>query len=292
MSMKLHLVTGGCGFVGRNMVKYLKDQTNDFILIVDDLSTGLEPNLWLNPNFDPNKTISVYEDRIIFIQEDIRTFCRNYNTLSKQLESIVKDKVLYQDVFHFAAVVGGRLDINFTTIKNPDLTYGWAKLTGEYLAQLAVEKYELHVTCIRPFSGYGSDQDLTYPIPAIARRFAQKENPIEVWGDGTQSRDFVYIDDVIDCTLIAMDKISDGTAINIGSGIQTSFLEVINTYAKISGHKADVKTCLDKPVGVHHRYCSIEKAKNLLNWSPIINLENGLTKVYKKQLSDLKAGGQ
>ena len=107
-------------------------------------------------------------------------------------------------------------DIDFSKMGEPDMTYGWSKLTGEYLAKIAAKFYGVHITCIRPFSGYGEDQDLSYPIPAIAKRAAQKEDPFEVWGTGHQGRDFVHIEDVIDCILLAMDKISDGTAINIG----------------------------------------------------------------------------
>lgn len=109
-------------------------------------------------------------------------------------------------------------DIDFSNMGEPDMTYGWTKLTGEFFAKIAATHYGVKVTCIRPFSGYGADQDYSYPIPAIARRAVHKESPFEVWGTGLQGRDFVYIDDVIDCTLLAMNKIDHGTAINIGMG--------------------------------------------------------------------------
>jgi hypothetical protein len=77
----------------------------------------------------------------------------------------------------------------------PDMTYGWSKLTGEYLARLAVERNQLRIGIVRPFSGYGEDQDPAYPVPAIALRIAARQNPIRVWGSGMQGRDFVHIDD-------------------------------------------------------------------------------------------------
>ena len=178
-------------------------------------------------------------------------------------------------------------DIDFSKMGEPDMTYGWSKLTGEYLAKIAAKFYGVHITCIRPFSGYGEDQDLSYPIPAIAKRAAQKEDPFEVWGTGHQGRDFVHIEDVIDCILLAMDKISDGTAINIGMGRLTTFRDIINVFCKFAGYKPTIKTLLDKPVGVHSRYCDMQYVKNELNWEAKISLEEGLRRVYDRAIADL-----
>src|SRR5262249_23155557 len=93
-------------------------------------------------------------------------------------------------------------------IGKPDMTYGWSKLTGEYLATLAASRYGIHVACVRPFSGYGEDQDLSYPVPAIADRAAGRENPLTVWGTGKQARDFVYIDDCIEAMLVVIEKVA------------------------------------------------------------------------------------
>ena len=162
----------------------------------------------------------------------------------------------------------------------PDMTYGWSKLTGEYLASIAAKYYDVSVTCIRPFSGYGEDQDLSYPVPAIARRAALKENPFEVWGTGKQGRDFVHIEDVMDCTLHAMDHIKDGRAINIGSGKLTSFLDLIKVFTSFAGYNPEIKTLLDKPVGVHSRYAKMDYVNNELGWKPKLSLEEGMRRVY------------
>jgi UDP-glucose 4-epimerase len=88
------------------------------------------------------------------------------------------------------------------------------------------------------------------PCAFTCARAANKENPFEVWGTGKQGRDFVHIDDVLDLTLLAMDKISDGRAINIGMGKLTSFLELIDVFTGFAGYKPTIKPLLDKPVGV------------------------------------------
>ena len=332
--MKYHLIPGACGFVGRNLTKRLLKTTRDTLVIVDDLSKGRAPNLWLNNN--ENGTFE--NGRVLFYHQDIRDFLKNIQDSDHQIHN-----VHFDSVFHLAAIVGGRSmidgdplkvalnlsidaeffqwasihkpkrilypsssaaypveiqtkennialsesDISLQNISLPDMTYGWSKITGEYLAKIAHRYYGLSVACIRPFSGYGEDQEVDYPIPAIARRIALKENPVEVWGTGEQGRDFVHIDDVIDIMLIAIDRIKDGTAINIGSGKLTSFLEIIKTLSSIANYDPDIKPLLDKPVGTFSRYSDMTYVKEEIGWSPKITLEQGLTRVYNKALESL-----
>jgi nucleoside-diphosphate-sugar epimerase len=338
--MKNHLISGGCGFVGRNMVKRLYSTTNDRVLFIDNLSVGTDPENWLDvPLKRETKNLKIYGDdeRLLFIKDDfvnvLRGLSSNKNWITEEYNIEIVD---FADVFHFAAIVGGRAmidgdpmkvaldlsidaeffywitrhkpervlypsssaaypvskqteagaiqlsesDIDFANMGEPDMTYGWTKLTGEFLAKIAAEHYGVNITCIRPFSGYGEDQDYSYPIPAIARRAVLKETPFEVWGTGLQGRDFVHIDDVLDCTLLAMDKISDGTAINIGMGKLTTFKDIISVFLKIADYDTEIKCLLDKPVGVFSRYCSIDYVKENLGWEPKISLEEGLKRVY------------
>lgn len=338
--MKTHLISGGCGFVGRNTVKRLKNTTDDRILFIDDLSVGTRPETWLSePKTETANGVEYYGEkkRLMFIETDFREFvmemAKDHGYLKKQY-GIEVDQ--FADVFHFAAIVGGRAkidgdpqmvardlsidaefffwitrqkpervlypsssaaypvnlqteggavalkesDIDFNDMGQPDMTYGWTKLTGEFLAKIAAQHYGVHITCIRPFSGYGEDQDLSYPTPAIARRAALKEDPFEVWGTGKQGRDFVHIDDILDCTFLAMDKLGDGTAINIGQGRLTSFLELIEIFTDFAGYKPEVKQLLDKPVGVHARYSDMSWVKENLGWEPKISIREGMRRVY------------
>lgn len=346
--IKTHLVSGGCGFVGRNMVNRLFKNTDDRIIFVDDLSVGTDPGTWLNvplSRTEANASFYGEDERLIFIKEDFRNTLHHLNTNENHFQetySIAFEK--FADVFHFAAIVGGRAkidgdpmmvaldlsidaeffywicrhkparvlypsssaaypvdlqtdtnaialsesDIDFKRMGQPDMTYGWSKLTGEYLAHIAAKYYGISVTCIRPFSGYGEDQDLTYPVPAIAARAANKENPFEVWGSGNQGRDFVHIDDVLDCTLLAMEKITDGTAINIGQGELTTFLDLIDIFTDFAGYQPTIKPLLDKPVGVHSRYCNMDYVKETLGWEPKISIREGMRRVYEKALENKK----
>lgn len=344
--MKTHLITGGCGFVGRNMVKRLFNTTSDKIIFIDNLLVGTHPDTWLAAEKGRSgENFATYSsERLLYIKEDarnvIRALIENENSIVQQFQF---EHGHIDDVFHFAAIVGGRAmidgdpmavaldlaidaeifywackykpgrlmypsssaaypvdlqtesntiqlkesDIDFKRMGQPDMTYGWSKLTGEFLAKIAAEHYGLHVTCIRPFSGYGEDQDLTYPVPAIAARAAKKEDPFEVWGSGHQGRDFVHIDDVIDCILLAMDHIHDGTAINIGMGKLTSFREIIKVFCKFAGYQPTIKPLLDKPVGVFSRYCDMTFVESKLGWKAKISIEEGMRRVYEAALKKL-----
>ena len=347
--MKIHLVSGGCGFVGRNMVKRLYKTTKDTILFVDNLLVGTHPSTWLDaPKVADNKDIEVYgeEERLLFLKEDFRRLLTSMTDNPRYIqEKYGLDFEQFNDVFHFAAIVGGRAtidgdpmkvaldlsidaefffwvtrhkparvlypsssaaypvdkqteqnaialretDIDFKNMGQPDMTYGWSKLTGEYLAYIAAKYYDVSVTCIRPFSGYGEDQDLSYPIPAIAARIARREDPVEVWGTGEQGRDFVHIDDVLDCIFVGMEKITDGSAFNIGVGRLTSFIEIIYTLCNIAGYQPQIKQLLDKPVGVHSRYCNMDYVKEKLGWEAKISLEEGMRRVYQAALERERA---
>jgi nucleoside-diphosphate-sugar epimerase len=163
----------------------------------------------------------------------------------------------------------------------PDMTYGWSKLTGEYLARIAASHYGLRVSCVRPFSGYGEDQETCYPVPAIAERVARNEDPLVVWGTGEQARDFVYIDDCVEMMFNAMEEISDGTAVNIGSGILTSFLDVARTFAGIANYSPSIKPMIDKPVGVQNRYANTELSSQRFHWTPRTSILTGFERVYE-----------
>jgi len=311
------LVTGGCGFVGRHLVKRLIKQNHN-VVVVDNLYSGLHPNSWLSKNSQSNLT---------FIHSDVRDFLRSSKSLEKK----------FDNVYHLSAVVGGRIKIDKDPISvaqdlsidaeffnwlvkskpertlyasssaayptnlqqrdtqtllkedmitfegilgSPDMTYGWSKLTGEYLSRLSAKYYDLNIACIRPFSGYGEDQDKSYPVPAIGERAVKKEDPLVIWGSGKQSRDFVYIEDCIDAMLLAINKISDGSAVNISSGKLTSFFDVAQIYSEIAGYSPKIQALDNMPEGVFARYGDTTKAKNMLDWNPKTKLKEGLTVVY------------
>ncbi len=151
---------------------------------------------------------------------------------------------------------------------SPDMTYGMAKVIGEYLASF-VE----NVHIFRPFSGYSYLQDTSYPFPMYIRRAVKKSDPFEVWGPGTQTRDFIHIEDIVSAVLTAVEEGITGP-INLGTGRSTSFLELAQMSMDAVGYKGEILTRPDKPVGCMHRVS--DNTKLLSFYTPKITLEAGI----------------
>ncbi len=162
----------------------------------------------------------------------------------------------------------------------PESIYGWLKLCGEYLAQTSAKKYGLKICCVRPFNGYGEDQDLSYPIPSIASRAVKREDPLTVWGSGNQSRDFVYIDDFVSALRIVIKNVTDAGAVNIGSGANTTFKEVARLMATLEGYEPEIKGLTDKAEGSFTLRSDVSKLKSF-GWEQKYPIEVGFKKVLE-----------
>jgi nucleoside-diphosphate-sugar epimerase len=109
----------------------------------------------------------------------------------------------------------------------------------------------------------------------IARAFL-KHNPFEVWGDGTQIRNWTYIDDIVEGTILAGEKINDGTAINLGTMERIKVIDAVNMVMEFTGHKADIKLLPKMPTGPLNRVADNALAKKLLSWEPKVAFRDGL----------------
>lgn len=171
--------------------------------------------------------------------------------------------------------------IDLDDTRKPDATYGLAKLTGEMLAKEA-EAHGLPVHVFRPFSGYGWDQDLDYPFPSFIRRAARREDPFQVWGDGTQARDFIHIHDVVKAVLAAIDA-DFREPVNLCTGVATSFLELASMCLRLTKSNAAVEALVDKPVGCWRRVGDPTLMQEF--YSPVISLEEGIEMALKRRES-------
>ena len=165
-------------------------------------------------------------------------------------------------------------DINFKKIGVPDMTYGWSKLTGEMLMNYLRET-GTKVLTLRPFSGYGTDQDLTYPFPSIIQRAIMNSNPFDIWGRANTTRDFIHIDDVVDavCTMVKNDC---NQTVNLCTGRGITFVEL----AKIALEHLGIlkfpkfKILSDKPAGVAYRVGNPTMMSDY--YTPKITIEEGV----------------
>ena len=152
------------------------------------------------------------------------------------------------------SMLGRRLaecEIDAYSPERPDAMYGELKLMGERLAA-AYRQQDGVVTIIRPFSGYGEDQDDRFPFGAFCARARRKDDPFEIWGDGTQTRDWVHIDDFVGAILAAHEHSVDGP-VNICTGRPPSFNDLAAMFAAVVGYKPTFQHRLDAPKGVAYR---------------------------------------
>jgi len=167
-------------------------------------------------------------------------------------------------------------DINLDHIRTPDMTYGWAKLSGEKLASYARAE-GLGISILRPFSGYGTDQSLDYPFPSFIKRGKEKQAPFDVWGKGTQVRDFIHIEDVVRATFEAITNKVEVS--NLCSGRATSFIDLAELVMMQAGYLAEIRTNPNAPVGVAYRVGDTRKMLSF--YEPRISLEEGIDRALK-----------
>ena len=162
--------------------------------------------------------------------------------------------IKYQQAAGYRLLTEDMIDFG-RDIGMPDMSYGWAKLTCEYIAKLAYEKHGLKSVIYRPFSGYGEDQNNSYPFPSICKRVLQNigASSISVWGAGTQMRDFIHIDDCVRGVIETMESIDNAQAVNLSTGLFTSFIDFARLAAGIVGYTPEIKGMEIHPTGVFAR---------------------------------------
>lgn len=161
----------------------------------------------------------------------------------------------------------------------PDLLYGWTKLTGELLARHAREA-DVPVTVVRPFSGYGADQDPAYPFRAFLDRARRREDPFTIWGDGEQVRDFIHVSDVVAGTLALVKAEVDGP-VNLGTGRPTSFNELARLMTRAAGYEPEFRHETARPTGVRYRVADTTLLARY--YRPKVTLEEGIEMALREK---------
>lgn len=160
--------------------------------------------------------------------------------------------------------------------KNPVSPYGASKLAAEHYCRVFSELYGLKITSLRYFTVYGPRMRPDLAISIFARKALSNE-PIEIFGDGTKTRDFTYIDDVVDATLSAMRK-GDGKTYNIGGGSRISINELAKKIIEITESKSKIIYSQNVKGDAEHTLANVSKAEKELGWKPKIGIDKGLRK--------------
>lgn len=173
----------------------------------------------------------------------------------------------------------GKLSEHHFSGRDADQVYGTTKVIGEYLAT-RLRREGVPVTVVRPFSGYGEDQDETYPFRAFVERARRKEDPFDVWC-GACVRDFIHVDDVVNGTL-ALAEQDVKEPVNLCTGRATSFFSLAEMVTKAAGYTPEtIRANADKPSGVAHRVGS--PSRLFRYYMPQVTLEEGIARCFPKE---------
>lgn len=159
-----------------------------------------------------------------------------------------------------------------------DNMYGWAKLMAELTLQAYHREYKLGAASCRYFTVYGPRGVENHAVMAMIARAFVKQEPFEVWGDGTQVRNWTHVDDIISGTILAAERIHDGTAVNLGTMERVRVIDAAKMVLEFSGHQAQIRLRTDMPTGPENRVADNRLAKKLLGWEPKISFREGLRK--------------
>lgn len=163
-----------------------------------------------------------------------------------------------------------------------DIEYGWAKVMGEVQLISFIRQYGMKGANVRFVTAYGPRENETHAIIALIAKAYYGMDPYKIWGTGEQNRDFTYVSDIVDGTIGAAEKITDGTPVNLGTGVRFSVREVAQKIFDVMGFRPmSVVYDSSKPMGVVSRALDISRARKILGWEPKVSLEEGLRRTIE-----------
>lgn len=306
--MKKYLVTGGAGFIGSNIVKKILEN-GDFVRVVDNLSTGKKENV---EEFLDNKNFEFFEgdladlefakksvggiDFVIHqaavpsvprsIEDPIKS--NNANVVATlNLLVAARDEKIKKFVYASSSSIYGdnpELPKKEDFPIRPISPYALTKYVGERYCQIFNNIYGLPTVCLRYFNVFGPKQnpDSQYSavIPKFIKCFLNDQAP-EIFGDGEQSRDFTFVNNVVEANLLAANSENgNGEVFNVACNGQTSLNQLVDELCKITGK--DIKpNYKEKRLGdVPHSRADISKINKIFGYEPKVEFKEGLIKTF------------
>jgi UDP-glucose 4-epimerase len=298
------LVMGGSGFIGMNLCRALVEKgafVRSFSLdIPHTVSFGYEwvgKIEWISGNFGDTVLVrnSLRDIDIIFHLIDTALPAMSnddilFDVTSNLLPTIqLLDSVKYFSIQKVIFISSGgtvygiprQVPITEEHPTNPICAYGIHKLAIEKYLHLTYHLRKLDYAVLRVSNPYGENQPVNRPQGVIAN-FVHKvvnHEPLEVWGDGSVVRDYIYIDDVIDAFLLVVGHQGPNRVFNIGSGIGYSLLDLISMFENLTEHRVEVRFREARGVDVSVNILDAGRAMAELNWSPTTDLETGMRRM-------------
>jgi GDP-L-fucose synthase len=302
------LVTGGAGFTGSFLVERLAIE-GARVRVADNLSNGSLENLescrrdieFLRSDLSEpdNCRLAVRGQEVVFhlaaLVGGVEFNANHPGTMFTQ-NTLVNTNMLesarQHGVERYLCVSSACVYPRFCMVPTPETEgfkdepeftnrgYGWAKRAAELQAQFYADEYGMKIGIIRPYNTYGPrdhfDPDKSHVIPAVIKRIYNGENPLIVWGNGEQTRAFVYVTDVVEGMLRSLELYPRADALNIGVEEEVSIKDLVNLMVRLSGKKPEVVFDASKPAGQPRRNADISKAKKLIGYHTDVRLEEGL----------------
>ncbi len=303
------LVTGGASFIGSNLVDQLLSRGAK-VRIVDDLTSGRLENIqghlakgnveFLEADLrEPGVTRMAMQGIQTVFHLAADHGGRGYVDLHQAgpasnffLDGLIFAEALKARVEKVVFASSGCVYPNFLQsdihkevyltedlTKGPndaDNTYGWAKLMAEFTLQAYAREGKLKSASCRYFTVYGPRGIENHAVIAMIARAFIAQNPFEVWGDGTQIRNWTYIDDIVSGTILAAEKVDDGTPMNLGTMERIQVIDAVHMVQEMTGQKADIKLLPNMPTGPLNRVADNSRARKLLGWEPKYPFRDGL----------------
>ncbi|MCK4318951.1 NAD-dependent epimerase/dehydratase family protein [Candidatus Micrarchaeota archaeon] len=289
------LVTGGAGFIGSSLVKELLKKNE--VVVLDDLSNGKRENIPKKIEFIKGSITNrgivekavegceyiFHEAAQISVEESIKhprkTWDVNIRGTRIVLDSALRGGVKKVVLASSAAVYGNNQNIPLKESEEikPISFYGETKKMNELDAGKYYEQ-GLRTTCLRYFNVYGPGQDEDSPYSGVISKFIgstlKGKRPV-VYGDGEQTRDFVFVKDVVKANLLAMER-GDGKIYNIGTGKGISVNELVKVIDKVTGKKIKAEYKEEKKGDIRHSVADVKKAKEELGFEAEYSIEKGI----------------
>jgi len=303
------LVTGGASFIGSHLVDALVER-GAAVRVVDDLSSGRLENIqghveagWVEFIQADLRDVGITRRAVEGMQMVFHLAAdhggRGYVDLHQAgpasnlfLDGLVFWQARRAGVEKVVFASSGCVYPNFLQ-SNPDeetyLTedmvkppydadnlYGWAKLMAELTLRAYYKEHGMKTASCRYFTVYGPRGAENHALIAMIAKAFIGQNPFEVWGNGTQVRNWTYVDDIVQGTILAAEKIDDGTAVNLGTMERVRVIDAVQEVFRYTGHKAQIRLLPGMPTGPLNRVADNSLAKRLLGWEPQVRLADGL----------------
>lgn len=308
------LVTGGASFIGSNLVDKLLERGAS-IKVVDNLSSGKITNIQLHIDSGELEFIEGDLRNTELTAKTLRGVDvvfhlaadhggRGYVDLNQAgpasnlfLDGLVFWEAVKAEVDQIIFASSGCVYPNYLQtdiskefyltedlVKPPydaDNMYGWAKLMGELTLNTYHQKFGIGTASCRYFTVYGPRGVENHAVIAMIARAFIKQNPFEVWGNGNQIRNWTYVDDITEGTILTAERVRDGSAINLGTMERIKVIDAVKMITDFAGYNPKIKFLEDMPTGPLNRVADNSKAKKILNWEPKTNFKEGLTKTIE-----------